>query len=314
MVTNMKSVVKSEVTRKRSKSGIGSSAGDKVFDIAIHFGLFIVILIVLIPLLYVLSASLSAPTAIREGRVWILPAEPTLMAYKAIFRDPSILRGFYNSTFYMIAGTVINLLMTVLAAYPLSRKQFLARNYIMGIFTFTMLFSGGLIPLYLLVMDLGLLNTRWAMLLPTAMSVWNVIITRTFYMTNIPEEIYESTMIDGCSDFKFLISIVLPLSGPIMAVMALFYGIAHWNTFFNALIFLSSEELFPLQLVLRNILVLHQFNAAVIVDFDALMRRLGLMELLRYAVIVVATVPMLCIYPFVQRYFVKGVMIGALKG
>lgn len=314
MVTNMKSAAKSDIREKQSSRRIGSSAGDKIFDLVVHVSLFVVILIVLLPLLYVVSASFSTPTAIREGRVWILPAEPTLMAYEAIFRDPSLLRGFYNSTFYMVVGTIINLIMTVLAAYPLSRKQFLIRNYIMGIFTFTMLFSGGLIPLYLLVMDLGLLNTRWAMLLPTAMSVWNVIITRTFYMTNIPEEIYESTMIDGCSDFKFLLSIVLPLSGPIMAVMALFYGIAHWNTFFNALIFLSSEELFPLQLVLRNILVLHQFEAAVIVDFDTLVRRLGLMELLRYAVIVVATAPMLCIYPFVQRYFVKGVMIGALKG
>jgi len=314
MVANVKSMIKSNLIRKQSRTSLGSSAGDKIFDIVIHFSLVIVILIVLLPLLYVVSASFSTPTAIREGRVWILPVEPTLMAYEAIFRDPSILRGFYNSTFYMVAGTVINLIMTVLAAYPLSRKQFLIRNYIMGIFTFTMLFSGGLIPLYLLVMDLGLLNTRWAMLLPVAMSVWNVIITRTFYMTNIPDELYESTMIDGCSDFRFLLSIVLPLSGPILAVMALFYGIAHWNTFFNALIFLSSDDLFPLQLVLRNILILHQFDAAVIVDFDALMRRMGLMELLRYAVIVVATVPMLCIYPFVQRYFVKGVMIGALKG
>jgi len=314
MVTNIRTKNESKLIRKKSVYKIGSSQGDKLFDFVVHFSLFIVVLIVLLPLIYVVSASFSAPTAIREGRVWLLPVEPTLMAYEAIFRDPSILRGFYNSTFYMIAGTFINLIMTVLAAYPLSRKQFLIRNYVMGIFTFTMLFSGGLIPLYLLVMNLGLLNTRWVMLLPTAMSVWNVIITRTFYMTNIPEEIYESTMMDGCSDFKFLLSIVLPLSGPIMAVMALFYGIAHWNTFFNALIFLSSEELFPLQLILRNILILHQFDAAVIVDFDALMRRLGLMELLRYAVIVVATVPMLCIYPFIQRYFVKGVMIGALKG
>jgi len=314
MVTNMKAVLKSDLSSKQSRTRIGSSAGDKLFDIVMYFGLVIVVLIVLLPLLYVLSASFSNPIALREGRVWILPVEPTLMAYEAIFRDPSILKGFYNSIFYMVVGTVINLIMTVLAAYPLSRKQFFIRNYVMGIFTFTMLFSGGLIPLYLLVMNIGILNTRWAMLLPTALSVWNVIITRTFYMTNIPDEIYESTMIDGCSDFKFLLKIVLPLSGPIMAVMALFYGVAHWNTFFNALIFLSSDDLFPLQLVLRNILILHQFDAAVVVPFDALIRRMGLMELLRYAVIVVATMPMLCIYPFVQRYFVKGVMIGALKG
>jgi len=314
MVTKLKSGISTVQKIKPSTNRIKGSAGDKLFDVVVHLTLFLVLLIVILPLLYVVSASFSTPTAIREGRVWILPAEPTLMAYEAIFRDPSLLRGFYNSAYYMVAGTLINLLMTILAAYPLSRKQFMIRNHVMAIFTFTMLFSGGLIPLYLLVMDLGLLNTRWAMLLPTAMSVWNVIITRTYYITNIPDELYESTMIDGCGDFRFLLSIVLPLSGPIMAVMALFYGIAHWNTFFNALIFLSSTDLFPLQLVLRNILVLHQFDASVIVDFDALMRRLGLMELLRYAVIVVATLPMLCIYPFVQRYFVKGVMIGALKG
>jgi len=293
---------------------IKESPGDKLFNVFNVLFLWLVFFVVAYPLLYVVSASFSSAQAVISGQVWLLPVDLTLDGYQAVFKNAQFLTGFMNSLFYMAAGTAVNLVLTVMAAFPLSRKELFGRNLLMGIFVFTMLFSGGLIPSYLLVRDLDLLDSRWAMILPVALSVWNVIITRTYFQVTIPDELYEASQVDGCSDFRFLLRMVLPLSAPIMAVMALYYGVGHWNSYFQALIYLKSPELQPLQIVLRNILVLNQMDPTMMQDFEALQRKQGLVDIIKYAIIVVASVPVLLIYPFVQRYFVRGVMVGAIKG
>ena len=287
---------------------------DNIIHFIFTFLLILSTILVLWPVIYIVSASFSSPNAVISGKVWLLPVEPNLKGYAAVFRNRNILSGFANSFFYMIVGTLVNILFTILAAYPLSRKEFKARNLFTGFFVFTMLFSGGLIPLYLVVKNLGLLNTRMSLILPTALSVWNLIIMRTYFQSSIPDEMYEAATIDGCSDFNFLWRIVIPLSGPIIAVLTLYYGVSHWNRYFEALIYLKSGELFPLQLILRSILISNEIDPIMIADVDELIRKQGLVDLLKYSTIVVASVPVLCIYPFVQKYFVKGVMIGSLKG
>ena len=271
-------------------------------------------IVILYPLIYVLSASFSSAQAVNSGRVWLWPVEPTLAGYEAIFKNRMVLVGFYNSLFYTVVGTLINVVMTVLAAYPLSRPELPGRRIIAFIFFFTLLFSGGLIPTYLVVRDLGMLSTRWALILPTALSIWNMLIARTFFENNIPKELREAAQLDGCDDFNFLWRVVLPLSGPILAVLALFYGVGHWNSYFNALIYLYDKNLWPLQLVLRDILVQNQVDPGMAADIRGVAAKAQLRELLKYSLIVVATVPLLVIYPFVQRHFVKGVMLGSVKG
>jgi ABC-type glycerol-3-phosphate transport system permease component len=236
------------------------------------------------------------------------------MGYKAVFNNGQIVTGFLNSFIYMIGGTAFSLVMTLMAAFPLTRKKLYGRNIFMGIFTFTMLFSGGLVPFFLLVNKLHMYDTRWAMIIPSALSIWNVILARTFIQSSIPDELYEAAQIDGCSDIGYMIKIILPLSSPIIAVLGLYYAVGQWNSYFNALIFLQTPNLYPLQIVLRNILVLNNIDLTMVKNFDALQRKQGLIDLLKYSVIVVATVPVMCIYPFVQKYFVKGVMIGSIKG
>lgn len=295
-------------------SAIRDTGSDRVFNAANVLFLTAYLLVVLYPLLYVLSASLSSPAAVTAGQVRFWPVEPTFIAYETIFKDPAIVRGFLNSIFYAVAGTTVNVVLTLLAAYPLSRKDLRGRGAIMLFFFFTTLFSGGLIPTYLVVRDLGLLNTRWALILPGALSVWNLIITRTYFQSAIPDELLDAARIDGANDFRFLRDVVLPLSGPIIAVNALFYAVGHWNAYFDALIYLTDESLFPLQLVLRDILVLNQTNMRMTGDVSSMMARENLADLLKYALIVVSTVPLLLVYPFVQRHFVKGALIGSLKG
>ena len=290
------------------------SKADKVFSIFSYLFLFCCLLILLFPLLYILSSSLSSTNAVTSGRVWLLPVEPSLIGYKAVFKNSQILTGYANSIFYTIAGTTINVTMTILASYPLSRKDFFGRGQIMAFLTFTMLFSGGMIPTYILIQNLGMIDTRWAMLIPSAMGVWNVIIARTFFMNTIPEELYEAAELDGCSDIKFLIKIVLPLSSAIISVLALFYAVGNWNSYFNALLYLRDTDKFPLQIVLRNILILNKSKGEMLDDIDIMNKAKGLEELLKYSLIVIASVPVLLIYPFVQKYFVKGIMIGSIKG
>lgn len=287
---------------------------DKIFIICDYALLIFVCLIVIFPLLYVVSASFSDPSAVVNGKVWIWPVNPTLKGYQAVFKNPKILMGFLNSFFYVIVGTTINIVVTVACAYPLSRKEFVARNAISALVVFTMYFSGGLIPSYLLVRNLGLLNTRWALLLPVALSPWNMVLCRTYMVNSIPDELYEAASLDGCSPFGYLTKVVVQLSKPILAVLVLYYGVGHWNAYFNAMIYLKDQSLWPLTLFLREILINSVVDPTMLTDVSAAEAARGLTDLLKYAVIVVASVPMLCVYPFVQKYFVQGVMIGAVKG
>ncbi|MFE5317531.1 carbohydrate ABC transporter permease [Paenibacillus sp. NPDC056579] len=295
-------------------SNIQENRSDKMFTIINYTVLSLFLITIMYPLIYIVSASISSSEAVISGAVWLWPIDPTLDGYSAVFKHKLIWSGFMNSIFYTVAGTAINVVMTILAAYPLSRKDFYGKNVFMFLFVFTMMFSGGLIPTYLVVKDLGLLNTTWSMLLPGALGVWNMIITRTYFQTTIPDELLEASQLDGCTDFQFIWKIVLPLSGPIIAVITLFYAVGHWNSYFNALIYLKNQNLYPLQLVLRDILVQNDVDLNMLMDVAEQAKREGLRELLKYSLIVVATVPLLVVYPFVQKYFVKGVMIGSLKG
>lgn len=290
------------------------SSGDKVFTILLHIFLLLALLIVLLPLMYVVSASFSDPQAVIRNEVWLFPVRPTLRGYEAVFRNKNILTGFYNSFIYLIVGTTVNIVMTVLCAYPLSRKEFTARNKIAMIFVFTMYFSGGLIPSYMLVKYLGLINTRWAIIIPSAMSTYNMIICRTYFVNSIPDELYEAAQLDGCTPFKYLMKVVIPLSKPIIAVLTLYYGIAKWNSYFDAMIYLSNKQYFPLQIILRDILILNDIDYTMITDARAIAAQRGLTDLLKYSTIVVASLPVLIMYPFAQKYFVEGIMIGAVKG
>ena len=297
-----------------SKRKIHLSRGDRTFYFLINTGLTLILLIVLYPLLYVLSSSFSSPAAVMSGRVVLWPVDFSLEGYTTVFKNKDIFIGYYNSFRYMMIGTSINIAATMIAAYPLSRKDTPLRNLWMFLFTFTMFFGGGLIPNYMLMMDLKLIDTLWAMIIPGAISVWNMIIARTFIQSNIPGELLEAAEIDGCSDARYFFVMVLPLSKAVIAVIALYYAVGHWNAYFDALIYLNKRTLYPLQLFLREILVINTFDPKFIMDPEQMVKRQGLADLLKYSLIIVATVPMLIIYPFAQRYFIKGVMIGSLKG
>ncbi|CAM3654814.1 carbohydrate ABC transporter permease [Marinicrinis lubricantis] len=297
----------------RSKR-IALTRKDKIFYFFNDLILFFALLIVLYPLIYIFSASFSDRLAVISGKVVLWPVDFSLEGYQAVFKDSKVLVGYGNTIIYTALGTFINVVLTIMAAYPLSRKSMVGRNIIMYLFAFTMLFNGGLIPNYLLVQDLGMIDTRWAMILPAALSVWNVIIARTFFQTTISEELYEAAAMDGCSHVRFLWNIVLPLSKAITAVLVLFYGVFHWNSYFNAFIYLKSPELYPLQIVLRDILIQNQIDPATITDTESMTRKQGMADLLKYSIIIVASLPIWLVYPFVQKHFVKGVMIGSIKG
>ncbi|KOY16748.1 carbohydrate ABC transporter permease [Paenibacillus xylanivorans] len=290
------------------------SRGDRIFNVINHFLLIIITLIVIYPLVFVLSASFSDPQAVLRGEMFLWPKGINLHSYEKIFQNKDILRGYSNTLIYTLVGTLINLVMTILAAYPLSRKDFIGRNAIMALFVFTMFFSGGLIPTYMLIKNLGMLNTLWVMIIPNAVSIWNIIIMRTFFQQSIPNELHEAATIDGCSNIQILTRIILPLSMPIIAVTILFYAVGHWNAFFNAMLYLSDKNKFPLQLILREILIQGQTNDMVKMSTESAIKQQREVEGIKYAVLVVANIPVLMLYPFLQRYFVKGVMIGAIKG
>ncbi len=287
---------------------------DRIVGIVIYAVLSVVLLVVLYPLVFVASASISNPLTVLRGEMWLLPKELSFVGYERIFANREILTGYGNTIFYTAIGTALNIVMTVLASYPLSRKDFAGRHAITAFIVFTMFFSGGLIPTYLLVKNLGLVNTMWALIVPGAVSVWNIIIMRTFFQTSIPNEIQESAAIDGCSNVQTLWRIVLPLSMPIIAVMILFYGVGHWNSYFNALIYLNDRELYPLQLFLREILIKSEVDQMAGSMNASTQTYLMETEAIKYAIVLVANVPVLLLYPFLQKYFVKGMMIGALKG
>ncbi len=289
------------------------SKGDRAFTIFNYIFLAIVAVVVLYPLIFVLSASLSNPEYVISGDLWLWPKEFTVEAYKKVFQNPDIINGFINTLKYTFFGTLLNIVMTICAAYPLSRRNLKGKGFIMAFMVFTMFFSGGLIPTYLLIRDLGMINTFWVMIIPNAVAVWNIIIMRTFFQS-IPYELEESAMIDGAGNFRILWSIVLPLSLPVMAVMVLFYAVGHWNSYFQALIYLQDQDKFPLQLILRQILIQGQTDDMIQATSESFLAQKLSVEGLKYAVLIVANLPMLMLYPFLQRYFVKGVMIGSLKG
>jgi len=234
--------------------------------------------------------------------------------YAAIFRSNDILIGYYNSFRYMFFGTALNVAMTMIAAYPLSRRETPFKKLLMVMFTFTMFFSGGLIPNYIVVMKLNMIDTIWAMIVPGAISVYNMILARTFLQNSIPNELLEASRIDGCNDIRYFFQIILPLSKAIIAVIALYYAVGHWNAFFNAFLYLNKRYLYPLQLFLREILIKNTIDPSMSINPELMVKKQGIADLLKYSLIVVATAPMMMMYPFAQRYFISGVMIGSLKG
>lgn len=288
------------------------TAGSRAFDCFNYFILALLMFITLYPFLYVVFASFSEASKMEvfTGALW-RPLGFSTEAYKAVFQNPSIWSGYRNTLFLVVVGTALNLFFTSLAAYVLSRKTFAYRRPITLFIVFTMFFGGGLIPTYLLVQDLGLIDSLWSCILPGLVSTYNFLIMRTFF-EGIPASLEESAKLDGANDFLILFRIILPLSGPIIAVMVLFFGVGHWNQWFNAMIYLQDEQKYPLQLVLRQILLANSTDSMLGDTMDADKAAVG--ETIKYATIIVATVPILCVYPFLQKYFVKGVMIGAIKG
>ncbi|MCR4902347.1 MAG: carbohydrate ABC transporter permease [Butyrivibrio sp.] len=290
------------------------SANDKAFYIIIIIILSAFFLIVLYPCVFVVSASFSSGTAVQSGKVVLFPVDFSLEGYKTVFNTKNVWIGFANSIFYTVVGTLINVVMTMTAAYCLSRHDLPGRNFIMLLFTFTMFFGGGLIPSYMVVQNLGLLNTRLALLLPGAIGVYNLIVARTFIINTIPGELLEASRIDGCSDIMYYLQVVLPLSKAILAVLVLFYGVGHWNAYFNAMIYLHDKAIYPLTLFMREILMSSQIDPSTVTDPELQARLADMVGVIKYSLIMVSMVPVLLIYPFVQKYFVKGVMIGSVKG
>lgn len=308
------------VIKSRNKKGnsIKYSLVDRVFQTCVYLFLILALVVVLYPLVYIISASISDPNTVSSGEMLLFPKGITFEGYKTILENDSIWRGYANTIFYTTVGTLINLVVTIPCAYALSRPDFGGKKFFTKFMLVTMFISGGLIPTYLVVKNLGMVNTIWAMLIPNAASVYNIVVTRTFFQSTIPRELEEAATIDGCSDIKMFIKVILPLSLPIIAVMALFYGVGHWNGFFNALIYLSDRAMYPLQMVLREILVL-QDMAANSTAMNASMAEFAhskqqLVQIIQYGVMIVSTLPVIVIYPFLQKYFVKGMMVGSIKG
>lgn len=272
-----------------------------------------ILLVILIPIIFIIASSFSSPSAVTAGKVFLWPVDFTLVGYTVIFQSPSIVRAFLNSVAYTVVGTIVSVTLTMLAGYPLSRTDLKIRGVVMFIFTVTMFFSGGMIPTYLVVSKLKLIDSFWAMILPSAMGVWNVILIKTYIQSSIPSEIFESAAIDGCSDWKYFINMVIPLAKPIIAVMVLLYAVGKWNDFFSALLYLNDVNKQPLQLLLRNILVQND-SIGMAMNLAQQMSRQELKTQLQYSLIIVSSVPVMILYPFIQKYFVKGIMMGSIKG
>ncbi len=287
---------------------------DKAFKVVTHLLLVLVMLVILYPLYYVLIASFSEPFDVFAGKTFVWVSQPTLEGYERILKEPALLTGYRNTIVYTVIGTVFSTVLVLITAYPLSRPLPL-RKPIMVFFVITMYVSGGLIPTYLVVQNTGLVNNMWALFLPGGVSVFNVIITRNFFETSIPNELYDAAMIDGADEVKTFLRIVVPLAKPIIAVMVIFAMVAYWNDWFTALIYLPDKDKEPLQLVLRQILLKNQTAGAMMSGLDGgYADRQRITELIKFSSVIVSTVPMLIAYPFVQKYFEKGLMAGAVKG
>ena len=298
------------------KVSVSQTRGDKVFGVINAIFIVFITIITLYPLIYVCSASISSPASVTSGRMWLWPTDITLEGYKRILKNSEIWMGYVNTIFYTVVNVAISLAVTLPAAYALTVKALPGRKFLVFVFSVTMFFSGGMIPLYVVCRNLGLVNTLWAVILPSATSMWYIILTRTFFQSTIPHELEEASEIDGCSVFATFLRIVLPLSAPIIAVMALYFGVGRWNSYFGEMIFLRDRAKFPLQLFLREILIIAKFSEQNTNNADAITmaEQIRISSIIKYATMIVATLPVIAAYPFIQRYFVKGVMIGSIKG
>ena len=300
------------MSKQNNRSFLLYSGGDRIFiavDTLLLTGFLIVILY---PLLYVVASSFSGGSVLKG--LSLIPEHFSLEGYRAVYENPYVWSGYRNSVIYTLLGTAIAMLATILAAYPLSRSDFRFGHICMALCVFTMYFGGGLIPTYVWIRKLGLLNTMWAVLLPGAVHVYNTIVMRTYFKTSIPKELRESAQIDGCGEWRYLIQIVLPLSGAVLAVVSLYFAVDRWNSYFSEMIYLQDRTMHPLQNILRDLLIVNQANAASSVSSASEAAAQERADLLRYSMIVVASLPMMLAYPFVQKYFVKGVMLGSVKG
>ena len=286
---------------------------DRFFDITVIVLVTIILVSLFYPLYFVFIASISNPDLVSSGQVWFLPKGITNEGYTYILRDVRILRGYFNTFLYTTSGTLLALAITIPAGYALSRSDLRGKTIIMLFFVFTMYFSGGLIPKYLVVKRLKLIDTRFVLMILGSFSVFNLIITRSFYTNSLPKELQEAAEVDGCNIFQYFISVVLPLSKSIIAVIGLYYAVYHWNAFFNGLVYINNVKLYPLQLILRDILISGQTIDVSITDPEMIKRLEQIARTIKYGVIIVSSLPVLLIYPFVQKHFVKGVMIGAIK-
>lgn len=304
----------SKATKAKRPGAKRQTWDDKLYYVLVYLTVGILTLTVLYPIVFILSASFSEPSAVSAGQVTLLPVGFSVEGYKRVLGYDRVWIGFRNTILYTGFGTLLNVFMTLICAYPMARKGLPLKQPIMFLFSFTMLFSGGMIPSYLLMRDLHLLNTPYVMIIPGAMAVYQMVITRTYIQSSIPYDIMESAMLDGCNDFRYFAQFVLPLSVPVIAVIAMQYAVGHWNAYFNAFIYLTNKELFPLQVFLREVLVMSQIDPEDFIDDETAAVIQGLSDLLKYALIVVSTAPILVVYPLIQRHFVKGLMVGSLKG
>ncbi|OAS19330.1 carbohydrate ABC transporter permease [Paenibacillus oryzisoli] len=287
-----------------------TSYGSKLFDVCNVLLMIALMMLMVYPFLYVFSASISNPSLVVKGEVIMFPKQITLEAYRLVAKDPYIWISYYNTVKYTVLQTLLTLIFTAMLAYPLAKKRLVGRRTIMLLIAFTMLFNGGLIPTFLVVKQLGLINTTWALIIPSLISTWYLFLMRTFF-EGIPDELEDAATMDGCSALGVLFRVVLPLSAPIMATVALFTAVGQWNSFFEALIYLSDKQMYPLQIHLRNIVISSSAASQVSGNQDA---DVYILETVKYSTIIFATLPILLVYPFIQKYFVQGSMIGGIKG
>ena len=299
---------------RKKKTKVKKGWRDQVFYAICGTILTLALIVVLFPMMNIVSSAFSDPASVTSGKVWFWPVDFSLDSFKKVLKFESVWIGYKNTIFYTVVGTVMNVMVTLFCAYPLAQKRFSGRKFVSKMLLITMLFGGGMIPNYLLVRDLGLLNTRWAVLLPGLMSAYNVIITRTYIETNISGELDDAARIDGCSPIQFFFRFVIPLSKTIIAVITMYYAVGHWNAYFSAFLYLDDKEMYPLQLFLREILLQSQLDVSAFDDPEMAAQMKDQAEILKYSIIVIATAPLMFVYPLVQKHFVKGVMIGSVKG
>lgn len=298
---------------KKTRHKVRRQGKDLLFDIVLYSICAVMLLLVIYPLWFIVIASFSDPSAVAGGHVWILPVGFTLEGYDELFKQAEVWTGYKNTIIYTVLGTIFGLVVNVPAAYALSRKDLWGRKVLMGLFVFTMFFSGGMIPIFLTVQEMGFYNNFWVMIIPFSVSAYNIIVARTFFETSLPADLWDAAQIDGCGNLRYFFTMALPLSKAVISVIALWTAVGQWNGYFNALLYLRDAKLHPLQLIMRNILITNQVFASMGTG-EAAMIAMRRANLVRYSMIIIATVPIMCVYPFIQKYFDQGVMIGAVKG